>query len=129
MMDYSYLMTTTPWGERCAQVNADHYMENSRHEVKAYIAQLKRVLGENPTGSYFKMVRCEHDFGPYRDVRFYYDDEEQSHVDYLSQLEAGCEHWDEVALQELKAAGYDLREQNKVIQLPARPLMKIKKGA
>lgn len=105
---YSYLMTTTPWGERCAQINDQHYLTNALLEAHAYIAQLKRVYGQNPPGTYFKLVRCSHDFGMYRDVRFYYDEHEQAHTYYLSQLEVGCEYWDDMAKSELKKKGYAL---------------------
>ncbi len=60
----------------------------------------------NPTGSHFKLVRCSHEFGTYLDIRFLYDDEDQSHVKYAIDIEQGCELWDEKAIQELKVLGY-----------------------
>lgn len=114
--EYTYLMTTTPWGERCAQISDPQYLNNALLEARAYIQQLKRTYGQNPPGTYFKLVRCSHDFGTYRDVRFYYDEQQQAHLHYLAQLESGCEHWDELSLLELKQNGYCLPPNAPIVQ-------------
>lgn len=129
MRDYIYLMSTTPWSEPCAQVGDENYMENSRLEARAYIAQLKRTFGENPPCTDFSIVKCTHDFGPYLDMRFYYDNEEQRHVEYMNTVECGCEKWDDTALAELKSAGYDISRQRKVIPISDKRAMLKSKGA
>ncbi|MDZ7646003.1 MAG: hypothetical protein U5K54_01835 [Cytophagales bacterium] len=106
MLDYIYLSQTTPWGEPCAQVGADDYLKNLRIEVRTYIKQLKRTLGTNPEGSFFKVIRCPHDFGTYLDIRFYYDDEDQSHVTYMMDVETGCDKWDDEARKDLRGRTY-----------------------
>ncbi len=108
MLDYIELSQTTPCDEPCAQVGGENYVTHSRMEARAYVNQLIRTLGVLPAGSFFKVVRCQHDFGPYLDLRFYYDDEDQQHVKYMMDVETGCEKWDDAALKELKKNGYEL---------------------
>ena len=108
MENFIYLAGTTPWGERCAQLNDDNYRHNARLESLTYISQLIRTFGESPPGTFFKPVWCNHDFGQYLDIQLHYDDEEQQHVIYISNVESGVEKWDERALRELQKAGYTL---------------------
>lgn len=108
MLDYIHLSQTTPCNEPCAQVGEENYMTNARIEAHVYLDQLRRTFGENPHGSFFKMVRCPHDFGTYLDIRFYYDDEDQRHVRYMSNVESGCETWDPEALLKLQRENYRL---------------------
>jgi hypothetical protein len=114
MMDYIHLSATTPHGESCAQVGNDHYMQNAKLEAHAYINQLRRTLGENPVGSRFAITKCPHDFGTYLDIKFFYDDEDQRHVIYMSQVEMGCEKWDEIASSELSKDGYALENSDSI---------------
>lgn len=107
MENYIYLVATTPNDERCAQLGDVDYMKNARVEARAYINQMIRVYGANPSGTHFTLVRCPHDFGTYLDLRFYYDDEDQKHVKYMMAIEEGCEKWDEQALCELNQREYD----------------------
>mgnify|MGYP001064570760 CR=1 FL=1 len=109
MLDYIYLSQTTPCDEPCAQVGSEDYMQRARIEARVYMDQLKRTFGNNPKGSFFRVVRCPHDFGTYLDIRFYYDDEDQSHVKYMMDVETGCNKWDEPAQKELTEKGYKLR--------------------
>ena len=106
MLDYIHLSQTTPCDEPCAQLGSEDYMKNARLEARVYIGQLKRAFGSNPQGSFFKMAGCPHDFGLYLDIRFYYDDENQSHVKYAVDIELGCDKWDTKALQELAENNY-----------------------
>ena len=108
MMDYMDLVQTTPSDERCMQVGEDNYLKFSRIEAHAYISQLKRSFGSPPAGSRFCIVRCPHDAGTYLDIRYWYDDEEQAHVEYMIEIERGTDKWDEEALQELEANDYPL---------------------
>jgi len=106
MLDYIFLSQTTPCDEPCAQVGSEDYMQRARMEARVYMDQLKRTFGNNPEGSFFKVVRCPHDFGTYLDIRFYYDDEDQAHVKYMLQVESGCNKWDSQAKEELRELGY-----------------------
>lgn len=109
MLDYIHLSRTTPCDEPCAQVGSENYMQRARIEARVYMDQLKRSFGNNPNGSFFKVVRCPHDFGTYLDIRLYYDDEQQGHVQYMMDIETGCSKWDEQALRELRERGYECR--------------------
>lgn len=112
MTDYIYLSATTPGDESCAQVGSNDYMKNSKMEAHAYIRQLIRTFGENPEGTRFTLAYCPHDFGTYIDIKLFYDDENQDHLDYMNLVERGCEKWDNTALSELKANGYHLENEN-----------------
>ena len=109
MLDYIHLSQTTPWDEPCAQLGSDDYMTNARIETRVYIDQLQRSFGVNPKGSFFKVVRCPHDFGTYLDIRFYYDDEDQLHVKYMMVIESGCHKWDDHSKKELVARNYSIK--------------------
>lgn len=111
MLDYIELSQTTPSDEPCAQVGSENYLKRSRIEACAYVNQLTRILGMQPSGSFFKIVRCPHDFGTYLDVRFYYDDEDQRQVQYMMDVETGCEKWDDAALKELEEKGYEFSKE------------------
>lgn len=111
MLDYIELSQTTPCDEPCAQVGSENYLKNARIEAWAYVNQLTRTLGMQPHGSFFKIVRCPHDFGTYLDIRFYYDNEDQRQVMYMMNVEAGCEKWDEATLNELNERGYELPQE------------------
>lgn len=110
MTDSIFLATTTPSGEKCAQLNfTKDYMEMSKLEAHAYIRQLTRVLGENPEGTRFLLAHCPHDFGTYLDIKFFYNDEDENQIEYMNSVENGCETWDEEALKELNESGYVLK--------------------
>ena len=109
MLDYIYLSQTTPCDEPCAQVGTNDYLHNARIEIRVYIDQLKRAFGNNPEGSFFKVVRCPHDFGTYLDIRFYYDDEDQLHIKYMMAIESGCHKWDDYSKKELVGRNYTVK--------------------
>lgn len=108
MQAYIHLSQTTPCNEACAQVGSEDYMTNARTEARVYLDQLTRTFGKNPEGSFFKVVRCQHDFGTYLDIRFYFDDEDQRHVLFMSNVESGCECWDDQSLLDLQSHGYSI---------------------
>lgn len=108
MTDYIHLSGTTPYDERCAQVGSDNYMKLARMEAHAYIRQLTRSFGANPAGTKLLLAHNPHDFGTYIDIRFFYDDEDESHLAYMALVERGCAEWDTTGLAELNAYGYRL---------------------
>ncbi len=69
MLNYIELCQTTPSDEPCAQVGDTNYLKRARMEVAAYMKQLTRNFGIQPTGCFFKVVPCPHDFGTYLDLR------------------------------------------------------------
>lgn len=107
MLEYIQLMQTTPVDEPCAQVGSENYLKQARIEAWTYVNQLTRILGTLPPGSFFRVVKCPHDFGTYIDLRFYYDDEDQQHVQYMMAVERGCGKWDDGARKELEEKDYE----------------------
>lgn len=110
MEDFIYLMTITPHDECCAQLGDVDYMNNARVEAHAYINQLLRVYGENPTGTRFEIAQCPYDQQTYIDIKFFCNDEDEQQVTYMIKAVGGCLHWDDQALQELMTNGYKLQE-------------------
>jgi len=93
---------SSPPGESCAQVGADDYYPRARCECRAYIHQLRRVLGTEPTGASLGIRSNPHDFGDYLSVVCYYDPTNQTAIDYAFRCENnGPELWDEHAKTEL----------------------------
>ena len=92
----------TPPMEDCAQVGSDGYMERARRECRAYLAQLRRSLGEEPDGAGLAVKSHAHDFGTYLTVVCYYDSGKQAALEYAFRCESkGPEEWDEAARREL----------------------------
>lgn len=129
MQNYTYLMCTTPFGERCAQINDENYRSNAKIEARVYVNQLLRAVGENPLNTVFQNAWCDHEFGQYLDIRFYYDDEIQQHIIYMDRVERGVEKWDETALKELTAAGYNLPPEKVIPLTRSVPYADKQKGA
>ncbi len=108
MRDY-ITISSTPLAEPCAQVGQDDYPERSRIETKVFAQQCLRVLEEE-----FDEVAClisiksfPHDFGTYREVVAYFDEEDDNSIKQAYWLESHTpEEWDDVALQQLKEFKY-----------------------
>lgn len=97
---------SSPSDETCAQVGSDDYHPLARKECRAYIAQLRRVLGNEPEGARLSIKGNPHDFGTYLSVICYYDERLPDSVDYAFRCESESpDRWDEQARQEL--AGND----------------------
>ena len=54
---------SAPCDEQCAQVGESNYPERSRAECRAFINQIKRVMGEPPEGVGLFIKSNAHDFG------------------------------------------------------------------
>ncbi|MBU1374312.1 MAG: hypothetical protein KKG25_16320 [Bacteroidetes bacterium] len=101
MRDYITL-GPVPCDEDCAQVGQDDYPERSRAEYKAYFCQLRRQFGKEPGGAMFSVKSFPHDFGSYREVVVYYDNENEASVDFAYKVEGELPgEWDEEARKEL----------------------------
>ncbi len=89
--------------ENCAQVGADGYWERARRECRAWIAQLRRTLGEEPDGARLAVKSNPHDFGTYLSVVCHFDDTLPASVDYAFRCEGEAPNeWDEEARRELR---------------------------
>ena len=95
MRDY-FSLGSTPAGEDCIQVGQPNYMDESTKECQRYIAQLRRQFGTEPIGTRFGIKTFPHDFGSYKEVVIYFDDEDEEAVHFAYKVEAECpEYWDE----------------------------------
>jgi len=102
MRDY-ITIGSTPADELCAQVGSDDYETRSRKECRAFLAQLRRQLGGEVGSAYLGVKTFPHDFGSYREVVCYFDDEDEEGRDYAFRLEAETPaKWDKEAKEELK---------------------------
>ena len=86
MRDY-ITIGSTPYEEDCAQVGSANYPERSRVECRAFKEQLLRIFGEPPEGADIGVKSFDHDFGTYREVVCYYDEDEEESVRYAFKLE------------------------------------------
>ena len=66
-MDY-YNIGAAPWSEPCAQVGQADYREQAGKECRAFIRQIRRVIGPEPPGATLIIKSFPHDFGSYFEV-------------------------------------------------------------
>lgn len=71
-------------------------------ECRAYINQLKRIHGEPPSGTRFRITRNPHDFGTYHSVAVEYDDQDRTGWEFALKVEGNTPtRWDNEAEWEL----------------------------
>ena len=93
---------SSPSGESCAHVGTEDYYPLARRECRAYIHQLRRMLGPEPDGAGLDIRSNPHDFGTYLSVVCYFDPENQAAVKYALRCESeGPDEWDDEARREL----------------------------
>jgi hypothetical protein len=93
---------SSPPAEPCAQLGRDGYYAEARKECQAYIALLRRTVGEEPEGAQLSIRSNPHDFGTYLSVVCYYDPAIEGAMEYAFRCESeGPDEWDEVARNEL----------------------------
>src|SRR5436190_21898951 len=103
MREFVDLGVTTPYLEDCAQVGSREYdyYERARREARAYIAQLRRVFGDEPDGARFSVKSHEHDFGTYLTVVCNFEPSIPAAADYAFRCEnQPLDLWDEQARSE-----------------------------
>lgn len=95
---------STPSGEDCAQVGREDYHPLMRRETRAYIAQLRRQFGPEPSGAIISVKGFPHDFGTYHEVCVTFDASNEEAVTYAYRLDNEMpESWDEQARAEMAA--------------------------
>lgn len=93
---------SSPVSEECAQVGSDDYDVKSRLECKVFASQLRRQFGDEPGTANISIKSFSHDFGSYREVVCYYDEDDDIGRGYAYKLESeALEYWDELAKKEL----------------------------
>jgi hypothetical protein len=101
-MDYLNI-GSVPYGEECVQTGSDDYERLQRIECIVFKHQLERMF---PKGL-FMIKTFPHDFGSYKEVVAYFDENSNSEVqkaafDAAFETEANApEYWDEQAKKEL----------------------------
>src|SRR5437762_2341318 len=84
-----------PVMEDCAQVGSDGYFHRAQRECRAYIALIRRTLGEEPEGARLAVKSNPHDFGTYLSVVCHFDDTLPESIDYASRCESESpDEWD-----------------------------------
>lgn len=92
-----------PASEWCAQVGTDGYLEQAKRECRAWINQLRRVFGPEPTGAKLAITSNPHDFGAYLDVVIWFYGKDRQATDYAYKVEDNrILLWDAEARKELK---------------------------
>lgn len=86
-MDYLTLGSTPP-EEDCAQVGQPDYNERSQRECKRFIALLRRTFGPEPEGARLAIKLFPHDFGSYREVVCYYENNNPKAIEYAFRCES-----------------------------------------
>ena len=101
MIDYISI-GSSPSDESCAQVGSDDYDAQSRKECIAFQGQLRRHFDSEPKSARLSIKSFPHDFGTYREVVCYYDDDDDIGRDYAYKLESESPaRWDKIAKEEL----------------------------
>lgn len=121
-MSRDYLeLSPTPVGESCEQLGPDYSRTRAMAECRAFLRQLRRLFGDEPEGARLSVSSNPHDFGTYHEVRVSYDEDSREAIDYAFRLEGNLpESWDRQALEELQAAGLNVRDPES--ELPTPPL-------
>jgi len=78
---------SSPAEEDCAQVGDDDYDQKSREECQRFIELIRKKFGDEPKGARLSIKSFLHDYGSYREVVCYYDDEFPKSVDYAFNVE------------------------------------------
>jgi hypothetical protein len=95
---------SAPTHEDCAQVGSEDYHERAKRECRAYIAQLRRLFGQEPSGAVLRLKANPHDFGNYFSVVCHFDNRFPASLEYALRCESESpEFWDEQARRELSA--------------------------
>jgi hypothetical protein len=112
MKDFIYL-SSTPHDEPCVQVSdKKHYMPMMNKEIQAFKNMLERLTKDNVFGdsgnAYIKPKSEHHEFGEYKELLVYFDDDSEVETDYAFSVEKNLPLvWDEIARQELGTEYFD----------------------
>ena len=101
-MDY-YNIGAAPWSEPCAQVGQVDYREQAGKECRAFIRQIRRVIGPESPGAALIIKAFPHDFGSYFEVCCRFSEEQPVAEAYAYSADGHrqLETWDDLARCEL----------------------------
>ncbi len=77
-----------PCNEDCAQIGQLGFTECNIKECRRFIELIRSTLGPEPTGARLGIKAHDHEFGTYREVVCYYDDDKPEAVDYAFRCES-----------------------------------------
>ena len=104
MRDFVYI-GSTPCEEECEQLGENYNRQKARQECRAFINQLRRQFGIEPSGAQLAIKTEQHDFGSYPEVVCYFEDSKPESVDYAFRCESDTPlNWDMQAVIELQPA-------------------------
>jgi len=72
MIRDSLYLGESPYDVECAQLGTDGYADRARRECQAFIEQIRRCYGDEPTGARLYIKSNPHDFGTYYSVECYF---------------------------------------------------------
>ena len=100
MRSHEYI-GSSPWAEDCAQVGSEGYHKRALAECRAFIRQIRRVLGPEPENCQLLIQDNPHDFGTYLSVDLAIDGEDGMQYFLDAEGHEGLEEWDDEARDEL----------------------------
>lgn len=93
MRDYMTI-GSSPVDEKCVNVGEENYESRSLEECNKYIALIRKKLGPEPHAAQLRTKLFPHDFGSYREVVCYFDDNEPASIAYAQACEGnGPSKW------------------------------------
>lgn len=92
----------SPAGEKCASLGSDNYYEDSQLILKIWREQIKRELGEPPSGVQLIIKGSPHDFGTYYSLFAKFDDDDAKASAYAYKCECTAEKWDATSKLQLE---------------------------
>ena len=94
-MDYVNI-GSVPYDEDCCQVGDEDYFLNSQKECRRFIELIRTKLGPEPYGARLSIKGFPHDFGTYYEVVCYYNEDNETAVEYAFNCEANAPaKWEE----------------------------------
>jgi hypothetical protein len=85
-----------PCDEDCAQIGQLGFHERNMSECKRFIELIRATLGLEPEGARLGIKAHQHEFGTYREVVCYYDDENDKATEYAFRCESEVpSRWDD----------------------------------
>jgi hypothetical protein len=108
MRDYLSI-GSSPYDEDCAQVGSCDYERRSRKELRAFKHQLQRLF----PNAEIAIKSFPHDFGTYREVCVFFDDEDEASTDIALNVESNTPaQWDKEALREMEEIEANYRKED-----------------
>jgi hypothetical protein len=99
MRDYIYI-GSAPADAPVAQLGFPDFERLQSVEIAHYL----RMLREKFPLPDFRVKREHHEFGSYREVVAYFDDEDEAQVEQAYEAECYFDKWDDQALEAIRAA-------------------------